>query len=86
MKTRFPEDRPGKSRKWMLASLALLLVAALFMASVVLPPMAAPVQALNAPALVTLQAPKDDGVNGTLASFTALIPELAAIHLPMIVR
>jgi hypothetical protein len=77
-----------RSPKWMLASLgaALLLAVGLFMASVVLPPMTSPVQALNAPAAATLQAPKDNGVNGTLASFTALIPELAAVHLPIIVR
>ena len=67
-------------------ALALVLVAGLFLTSVLLPPLNTPVHALNAPPAATLQAPKADGVNGTLASFTALIPELAAVHLPLIVR
>ena len=81
--------RPSrKSARWMLASLALalLLAAGLFMASVVLPPLDTPVHVMNPPAASAAQAPQEDGVNGTLASFTALIPELAAINLPFIVR
>jgi hypothetical protein len=80
--------RPTRSPKWKLASVAtaLLLAAGLFMASVVLPPAAAPAHILNPPAVSAALAPQDDAVNGTLASFTALIPEIASIHLPLVVR
>jgi hypothetical protein len=88
MRTRLIARRSPGSLKWRLASVAaaLLLAAGLFMASVFLPSQAAPAHVLNPPAASAALAPQDDGVNGTLASFTALIPEMATIHLPIITR
>lgn len=63
---------------------ALLLVAGLFLLGILLAPPAVPVQALNAPAPAA--APSSSAVNGTLASFTGLIPQLSMIHLPVVVK
>ena len=66
---------------------ALLLVAGLLLTSVLLPPLGAPpVHALNAPSGAAPLAPSASGVNGTLASFTALIPEMLTVNLPIIVH
>jgi hypothetical protein len=80
--------RSTRNPRWMLGSVAaaLLLVAGLFMLSVVLPPVSTPAQVLVAPPASAVQAPDGEGENGTLASFTALIPEIAAVHMPLIVR
>jgi hypothetical protein len=88
MKTQLLVPRPSRILIGRLAfiAVALLLVAGLFLASVLLPPLAPPVHALNAPPAAASQAPNSDGVNGTLASFTALIPEIATVYLPSIVR
>ena len=88
MKTRLLVPRPRRNLKRMLAFLAvaLLLVEGLFLASVLLPPIATPVHALNAPSTTAPQAPNPKGVNGTLASFTALIPELMTVYLPSVLR
>jgi hypothetical protein len=88
MKTRPSYPRPRRKLKGRLASLAitLLLVAGLFMASVLLPPLAAPVHALNAPPAAASQAPSSNGVNGTLASFTALYPVIVSVYLPVLGR
>ena len=71
-----------------LASFAvvLLLVAGLFMVSVFLPPLAPPVNVLSAPSAAASQAPSASGVNGTLASFAALFPNLVSDYLPLIMH
>jgi hypothetical protein len=88
MKTEWLVPRPARNLKGILVSvtMALLLVAGLFLAGVILPPLSAPVQALNAPPAATSQAPQSSGVNGTLASFTALYPEILSVYIPLIVR
>jgi hypothetical protein len=88
MKSRLGGNRPRINLKGRLAFLALtlLLVAVLFFSSILLPPLAAPVHALNPPPAVATQAPGASGVNGTLASFTALIPESLSVYLPSIIR
>jgi hypothetical protein len=88
MMTQLLFPRPGRNLKGMLAfiAVALLLVVGLLLASVILPPLTTPVHALNAPPAAASQAPSSDGVNGTLASFTALIPEIATVYLPSLVR
>jgi hypothetical protein len=88
MKTRLLFPRPGRKLKGMLAFMAmtLLLVVGLFMASVLLPPLASPVHALNPPSAAASQAPSSTGVNGTLASFTALFPETLSLYIPIIVH
>jgi hypothetical protein len=77
-----------RNLKRMLAftTVVLLLVVGMFMASVFLPPLATPVHALNAPAEEIGVSPNSAGVAGTLASFTALIPELVTLSLPLIIR
>lgn len=67
-------------------AVALLLVAGLFLTSVFLSPLGVPVHALNAPSAAASRAPSSSGVTGTLASFTALIPEMVWINLPIIVH
>jgi hypothetical protein len=67
-------------------AVVLLLLVGMFMASVFLPPLAAPAHALNAPQEETMLAPSSNGVAGTLASFTALIPESVTISLPLIIH
>ena len=65
-------------------ALVLLLVAGLFLSSVILPPLAPPVHALNAPALAASQPPTPPGVDGTIASFAALFPDFLPVYLPAI--
>jgi hypothetical protein len=68
-------------------AITLFLVTGLLLSSVVLPPFAAiPVHALNAPPAIVSQSPTSEEVNGTLASFTALIPEIVTISLPIVIR
>ena len=67
-------------------TVTLLLVAGLFLASIVLPPLHAPAQAQIAPPPAASLAPSSTGMNGTLASFTALIPEIGSVYIPVIVR
>jgi hypothetical protein len=88
MRTQLSVPQPGSNLKRMLASLAvaLLLVVGMLLASVVLPPLNAPVHALNAPATAAAQAPNSIGVSGTLASFAALFPEMANVYLPALAR
>jgi hypothetical protein len=80
--------RPNNNFIRMLAStiMVLLLVVAMFMASVFLPPLSSPVHALNAPAEKAGLSPDSAGTAGTLASFTALIPELVTISLPLVIH
>lgn len=83
MKTPRRVHRPG-NLKGILASsaVALLLVAGSFLASVVLAPLDAPMHVLQAPSAIASQALSSKGVNGTLASFTALYPEMVPALLP----
>jgi len=67
-------------------TLTVLFVAVYFLASVFLPPLAAPAHALTDPTAVASQIVTSTGVSGTLASFTALIPELETLSLPFISR
>ena len=86
MKTRRVVPRPSRTLKVRLASIgmALLVAAGLFMAGVFLPPLAAPVRVLNAPSAAASGALSSPGVNGTLASFTALFPEIGSTFLPVV--
>jgi hypothetical protein len=79
--------RPGRRLTRRLASIAvaLLLVVGLLLAAVFLPPVGAPLHVLNAPSAAASQA-VDKGVAGTLASFTALIPEMVTVYLPNVAR
>jgi hypothetical protein len=88
MKTRQQFPQPGRTlkRNWAMIAVALLLAAGLFIASVFLPPFSTPVQALNAPSAAASQAPNSAGVNGTLASFTALFPQMMPVYVPIITR
>ena len=87
MKTQLLAPRPGRNLKGLLVSIAmaLLLVMGLLLASVLLPPLDAPVHVLNAPPAAASQAPSK-GVSGTLASFTALFPETVMVYLPTVER
>jgi hypothetical protein len=88
MKTLPLISRPGSGLKRTLVviAVALLLAAGLLLTSVLLPPLAAPAHALNAPSVAAPQAPGSNGVNGTLASFAALFPEIVTVNLPIIVH
>jgi hypothetical protein len=88
MKAHLLLPRPKRSLKGRLAytAVVLLLVAGLFLASVVLPPLSAPAHSLNAPLAAASQAPNSKGINGTLASFTALYPNIVTVSLPFILR
>jgi hypothetical protein len=80
------QPKRGLKERIILLAVALLLVAGLLLASVALPPLAAPVHALHAPAAAASQAPDSKGINGTLASFTALYPNIVTVSLPFILR
>jgi hypothetical protein len=68
------QPKRGLKERIILLAVALLLVAGLLLASVALPPLAAS------------QAPDSKGINGTLASFTALYPNIVTVSLPFILR
>jgi hypothetical protein len=87
MITQLLVSRPGRILKRTLAAIAvaLLLVMGVLVAGVLLPPAGAPVHVLNAPPAAASPA-VDKGVAGTLASFTALIPEMLTVYLPSVVR
>ena len=88
MKTRQLFPRSGRTLKRNPAVIAgaVLLAAGLLMVSVFLPPLSTPVHALNAPPAAAVQAPNSTGVNGTLASFTALFPQMLSVYVPFITR
>jgi hypothetical protein len=82
-----PQSRRNPKRMLVRFAITLFVVTGLLLASVDLPPFAAtPVHALNAPHTIGSQSPTSTEVNGTLASFTALIPEIATISLPIVIR
>jgi hypothetical protein len=80
------QSKTNLKRMLIFTTVVLLLVVGMFMASVFLPPLSAPVHALNAPAEEAGLTPNSAGVAGTLASFTALIPELVTVSLPLIIH
>jgi hypothetical protein len=66
---------------------ALILLAGLLLGGILAAPAPAPVQALNAPPQVTAPLnPTSTAVNGTLASFTALIPQFFSSYMPLVSR
>ena len=70
---------------WVKLAAALILLVGLLLGGILAAPTAFPVQALNAQPQVTApRGPLSSGVNGTLASFTALIPQIYTINLPII--
>jgi hypothetical protein len=88
MTTQSPHSRIERNLARLLAAvtLALLSVAGLCAASVWQPPIAAPLHALHAPASESPQTPDSKAISGTLAAFTALIPEFVSVYVPVIVR
>jgi hypothetical protein len=81
MKAKFlPTIYHGRAR----LAVSLLLVAVLFLLEVLLAPPTTPVLALNP--LVRPAALSSNAVNGTLASFTALIPQITSIYLPVLFK
>lgn len=81
-----PRLRRNLKRMLAFSAVVLLLVMAMFMVSVFLPPLTVPVHALNAPTEEIGLSPDSAATAGTLASFTALIPELATVSLPLIIH
>jgi hypothetical protein len=81
-----PRLRRNPKRTLVFTAAVLFLVTGMFLASVMVPPLATPVQALKAPLSDTSVAPSSDGIAGTLASFTALIPEIITVSLPLLFR
>lgn len=62
------------------------LLAFWLLASAWFPPIETPVRALYAPPTPDAQAASSPAVNGTLASFTALFPQLEMLYLPSLTR
>ncbi len=72
---------------WVKLAAALILLAGLLLGGILAAPNVTPAQALNAPPQITApRSPVSSGVNGTLASFTALIPQIYFSNLPLVVR
>jgi hypothetical protein len=70
---------------WMKVTAALILLAGLLLGGILAAPGIHPVQALNTfPQISAPHSTNSTGVNGTLASFTALIPELFPNYLPFL--
>jgi hypothetical protein len=88
MKTRhlFFINRRSLKKHALFTTISLIVVTGMLLASVLLPPLTAPVHALNAPSQPEMQIPNSNGVSGTLASFTALIPEIVTVSLPLMLR
>jgi hypothetical protein len=71
---------------WVKLAAALILLAGLLLGGILAAP-AAPVQALNAlPQITAPHAPASSSVNGTLASFTALFPQIFTTNFPYVAR
>lgn len=70
---------------WVKLAAALILLAGLLLGGILAP--AIPVQALNAaPQITAPRGPLTRGVNGTLASFTALFPEFYTVNIPVLMK
>jgi hypothetical protein len=71
---------------WVKLAATLILLSGLLLGGILATP-AVSVQALNAQLQLTApHSPASIGVNGTLASFTALFPQFYIINLPFLVR
>ena len=72
---------------WVKVSAALILLAGLLLGGILAGPGGHPVQALDAfPQISAPQSAASTGVNGTLASFTAMIPEVFSNYLPLVAK
>jgi hypothetical protein len=72
---------------WVKLAGALILLVGFLLGGILSTPPAAPVQALNPPSQVAAPLGAiSNGVKGTLASFTALIPEFYATDLPLVIK
>ena len=71
---------------WIKVAAALILLACLLLGGILAAPSPVPVQALNFPQIEAPHASTSSGVTGTLASFTALIPEIFTVRLPFVER
>ncbi len=71
---------------WVKLAATLILLSGLLLGGILAAP-AVSVQALNAqPQAIAPHIPASSGVNGTLASFTALIPQVYTVNLPFLTR
>ncbi len=88
MTTQRRPNREGTvfSRVPALILLVPVLLAFWLLASAWFPPLEAPARALNAPPTLDAASAGSPGVNGTLASFTALFPQLEMLYLPSLTR
>jgi|WetSurMetagenome_2_1015567.scaffolds.fasta_scaffold777631_2 hypothetical protein len=73
--------------------LVVLIVVGLFLVEILVTPPPPAVQAVFVQPIVSIQATPPPsaitgggGTNGTLASFTALIPEIAPVYIPVVVK
>jgi hypothetical protein len=72
---------------WVKVTAALILLAGLLLGGILAAPGVHPVQALDAfPQVSAPQGATSTGINGTLASFTAMIPEVFPIYLPLVTK
>jgi hypothetical protein len=71
---------------WVKVAAVLILLASLLLGGILAAPFPVTVQALNFPQIDAPHVSTSSGVNGTLASFTALIPEFFTVHLPIVER
>jgi len=71
---------------WVKVAAALILLVSLLLGGILAAPAPIPVQALNFPQIEAPHVSTSSGVNGTLASFTALIPEMFTIRVPIVER
>jgi len=72
---------------WVKLAAALILLVGLLLGGILAVAPAIPVQALNAaPQITAPRTPLSSGVNGTLASFTALFPEFYTVDLPVLMK
>ncbi len=71
---------------WVKVAAVLILLVSLLLGGILAAPSPAPVQALNFPQIDAPHVSTSSGANGTLASFTALIPEIFTVRLPIVER
>jgi hypothetical protein len=72
--------------RWVKAAAVLILLASLLLGGILAAPSPLSVQALNFPQTDAPHVSTSSGANGTLASFTALIPEIFTLQLPFVGR
>jgi len=71
---------------WVKMAAVLILLASLLLGGILAAPSPVSVQALNFPQIDAPHVSTSSGANGTLASFTALIPEFFTVRLPIVER